>query len=234
MATSEALAVLIGAVPGLTVSALINYLKFRQFSPFSMGDGAGVPVYLVAGITVLIVAAWVLTRQRHQDFAHRHRRTIFLAAIVLGLGVVAGTQSLVPARKVIADLCFWLADTRILDAGIGLPAMERTPAGGVVYIGALKKALLQSLPFLVLLVVPITNIVRREKDFAALAILFVPPVSFIGFYSCLPYTLHQYGGLCLNHRYFTSILPFLAILCAYGVKDLKSRGARHLVSQQGR
>ena len=57
---------------------------------------------------------------------------------------------------------------RVRPSGTEISAMTRSSGGGVVYIGALKKALFQSMPFLALLVIPlIETSSRRSNHFAA-------------------------------------------------------------------
>jgi hypothetical protein len=62
--------------------------------------------------------------------------------------------------------------------------------------------------------------VRERKDTVNLAVLFLIPAVIVGYYAYFP---HEYGGLCLNFRYFVSFLPFLAILCAYGIREMEVR-----------
>jgi hypothetical protein len=109
-----------------------------------------------------------------------------------------------------------VVDLRIRDMNIQEAALERTPGAALVYIGGLKKSLLQSMPYLVVLVIPLLALKRRDKDFASLAILLLMPVAAAGY---LAY-LHDHGGLALNLRYFLPILPFTSILSAYAIRDL--------------
>ncbi len=122
--------------------------------------------------------------------------------------------------RVLRDGYVSAVDIRALPAD--LIVSQRSSGGGVLYIGAHKKALLQSLPYLGLLLVPLMRMARPDKDFFALALLFITPMAVVFFYAC-SFPFHDVGGLCLNTRYFLLALPFTSILCAYAVKDLRNR-----------
>jgi hypothetical protein len=72
---------------------------------------------------------------------------------------------------------------RLAGSDVSLGGAERTAGGGVVSVGAHRKALLQSMPYLTILLVPLVRIVLAGKDFAKLCILFVVPFTVIGYYS---------------------------------------------------
>jgi hypothetical protein len=86
----------------------------------------------------------------------------------------------------------------------------------MVYIGGLKKSLLQSCPYLVVVLLPLLRIIRRHGEYGHLSLLFLIPVIFTSFYSY--HALH--GGLALNLRLFVQILPFTSILSAYAWREL--------------
>jgi hypothetical protein len=111
---------------------------------------------------------------------------------------------------------------RVHDPNLMESSLARTPTGGLVYLGALKKSLLQSMPYLVVLIIPFLSPNRRE-DFARLALLSLVPVAYLGFFA---YT-RDHGGLCLNLRFFLPTLPFTSILVAYAIRDLRNRWSVH-------
>jgi hypothetical protein len=80
----------------------------------------------------------------------------------------------------------------------------------------LKKSLLQSCPYLVGLIIPLLHIVRRDRKWFPLLLLFSIPLAFISFYAY--YAWH--GGESLNLRYFVPIFPFTSILAAYAWREL--------------
>ena len=110
-----------------------------------------------------------------------------------------------------------IVDFRVRDLDIKESGLSRSQGGGMVYISGLKKSLLQSCPYLVMLIIPLLGIVRLDKEYVPLTILFLIPLIFISFYS---YHHAWHGGLCLNLRYFVPILPFTSILSAYAWRKL--------------
>jgi len=213
----EALMIVIGALPGLAVLSATDYVKFGVFSPFTYGEGAGVPVHYMIIAVAVVLAAWVLTRSPLAALRNRKALLIVLAVVA---GVIAGPGRLEGLRTVGSNAVVSLLDVRALDVSVKLPSLDRTPTGGMIYVGAHKKSLLQSMPFLVLLMVPLACMRRQREDMVDLCVLFLVPAVVVGYYTIFP---HEYGGLCLNFRYFVSFLPFVAILCAYGIREMESQ-----------
>ncbi len=219
---AEALMVGIGAVPALLPLVAINYLKFGVLDPFSYGKGPGVQVvspWPVAAAALVVVCAWVATRPAFsRSLDTRTRR----AGITAGAAALVALLLLTPAGMVLCrtvhDAYICVIDIRALPTDFVVAA--RSTGGGVLYLGAHKKALLQSMPYVVLLFIPLLRIAKPDKDFTALTTLFLTPLTVIAFYS-YSFPFHDLGGLCLNTRYFLPSLPFVAILCAYAIKELK-------------
>jgi 4-amino-4-deoxy-L-arabinose transferase-like glycosyltransferase len=226
---AEALAIVAGTLPGLAAFGFANYEKFGGLSPFSYGGPIIISPWLIAAILGLLILGWVITRTPWQGALEKHRIKLFWAAAAALAGLLVVPQ----ARSFLLYMWgnFWVSvgDVRSLDASLILPAMTRSSGGGVVYIGAQKKALLQSLPFLVVLVAPIARVLRGEEDYPALLILLLLPITVIGYYAyAFYYSGGLAGGLCLNYRYALPILPLLAILAAYGIERMKDRWGRPL------
>jgi len=99
--------------------------------------------------------------------------------------------------------------------------MWRTPGGGVVYVGSLKKAVLQNMPFLPLFLVPIVALFHHDRDAKGLWLLLLGPLTVAGYMS-YEFPNREGGGLTFNYRYFVSALPCVAILCAFALSRLKS------------
>ncbi len=109
-----------------------------------------------------------------------------------------------------------LVDLRMLDLAPAQAGLTRGPGGALVYIGGVKKALLQSCPYLVMLAVPIAMLLRGAKHGPALGMLLLAPAAFVA-----PYAFHAWhGGLGLNLRYFLPILPFTSILAAFAWREV--------------
>jgi hypothetical protein len=112
-----------------------------------------------------------------------------------------------------------LVDIRTREFDVREPALTRSEGGGMVYMQSQKKALIQSLPYLPLLLVPIFRLCRREDESNQILALLIVPITYVLFVS----HRNDHGGMCLNMRYFLPILPFSSILCAYAVRDYYRR-----------
>ncbi len=138
--------------------------------------------------------------------------------MILSVAIIPGAWEIV--GRVLRDGYVSAVDIRTLPAD--RIVSQRSSGGGVLYIGAHKKALLQSLPYLGLLLVPLARMVRPDKNFFALTLSFVTPAAVVLFYA-YSFPFHDVGGLCLNTRYFLLALPFTSILCAYAIKDMRDQ-----------
>jgi hypothetical protein len=225
----ETAMVLAGTLPGIGVLAVTNYIKFGVLSPFSYGTSFGghtpsVPLDLVALLGGLLAGAWVLTRSPVVERMKKRKILVIGLAIALvaAAALIPVTQNMIV--KVLNGAYMMIVDLRIHDINVKEPALERTPGGALVYIGGLKKSLLQSLPYLAALVIPLLALRRRNADFPALAMLFLVPVATAGFFAYG----RDHGGLCLNLRFFIAVLPFTSILVAYAIRDMHERWGTHI------
>ena len=209
-----------GLLPGLALLAWINREKFGAWTPFSYGARGGgatsgwLPYlpFVLAGAGAL-VAVWLLSR-RPVDPLLRRPGALAAGAAVLVLGAVA----LPPVREVLGRLIQGglqlVVDLRFRDPAIAEPALGRTASGALVYVGALKKSLLQSCPWLPLAVLPCAAALRPPRR-GAVALLLPVPLAYVGAFSYFAW----HGGLSLNLRYLVPVLPFLAVLGALGWRE---------------
>lgn len=225
----ETLGFAAGLVPGLLLLSLSNQIKFGVSNPIAYGPANDpyVPPFptLLASIgTGAVVVLWVLSRSRTTEFMRERFGTNWWKYLVVG--AVAAAVIIVmlnpPLRhatyRMLGNGYAGLVDIRAVNEGLHMPGAARTPSGAVVYAGALKKALLQSLPYLAVFVLPLAAVIRGAKETDRLLILALfPSVVFAYFF----YDHVIYGGLCLNGRYYVPTLPFVAILCAYGVREIQ-------------
>lgn len=227
----SAVAVLLGSLPGLAILGLTNRAKFGTFRPFSYGEdhtpvGAHTtPAFLIAAATGLILA-WVLTRAR----AKARLRSLGMRSPRAGpvwpwlaAGFVLVVLLAVPSIRQGAGASVRHAYTLIVDLSTHRtrydePALRRSPGGGLVYLEAQKTALLQGLPWLAILLFPLTRIVRRGPQCSTLATLSLVPATFIAFEAVL---FPDHGGLGLNLRYLVPILPFLSLLGAWSIREMQ-------------
>jgi hypothetical protein len=120
-----------------------------------------------------------------------------------------------------------VVDLRIRDRNIVEPALTRSHGGAMIYLGEVKKALLQSCPYLILPLVALATLRRppRRQD-VALALSLVP-VAYITFFSYLEW----HGSLALNMRYLNPILPFTSLFMAAVWEDRPAdRDRRYLAA----
>ncbi|WP_299979394.1 hypothetical protein [Desulfobacula sp.] len=225
-----ALATCIGALPGLVILTATNYAKFGVLSPFSYGhyvDALELKRYLpFAALSILIIIlSWVLTRRPVISTLRRYKRTAVITIILLitVLAIIPQVRSTVGnslngAYQLIVDL-------RVRDLDIREGGLSRSEGGGMIYINGLKKSLLQSCPYLVVLLLPFLRIIRNDKESVQLTILFFVPVVFIGFYA---YHNGWHGGMSMNLRYFIPILPFTSMLSAYAWREMSDTGTINL------
>lgn len=213
----------LGTLPGLAVLAATNHAKFGVANPFTYGPapaGAAVDMlkYLpvVALGLVVTAAAWIATRPRGQALLRRHRLGVALAAA----GFVLVVCLLPVGRQMVAKLANGafqlLVDMRVRDLELVEGGLTRGPGGGMVYLGGLKKSLLQSCPYLTVLALPLAALFSRAEDRLALGVLGLVPAAFIAVYSYFAW----HGGMAFNLRYFLPIFPFASILVAYAWRDL--------------
>ncbi len=223
-----ALSTSLGTVPGLAMLGATNYIKFGIFSLFSYGGGIEANVgkpdfrnYLPLGImvSVVVVILWMFSRHANviKKYLSCYRQGIIILLIVFAVLIAMLPTIWHEVGQRLSGLYQIVVDFRVRSLEIKQPALSRSRGGGMVYIGGLKKSLLQSCPYLVVLLIPLFKIFRRSSiHFWHLYMLFLPPLVYTGFYGY--YAWH--GGLCLNLRYLFPILPFTSILSAYAWRDL--------------
>lgn len=218
----EAMMALVGAAPGLIVLAMTNLAKFGVLNPFSYGPAhLPVPKGIVLGVVAATGALWLVTRSRFTAVLQGRRVALYGAAGVVCLALLLIPQTSEFITRVLRYTYVSMVDFRALDTAAEFSAMTRTPGRGVVYDDSLKKAVLQSMPFLPLLLCPAVFMLRNGRDARGLWLLFLVPLTVAG-YMAYEFPDREGGGLTLNYRYFVSALPCVAILCAYALHRLKT------------
>lgn len=218
-----ALAACLGSVPGLAVLAATNYAKFGVFSAFAyspnVSGGAGDPAsYLPIALIGLafLAAAWFISRHRSSVNA-RLGRWLLLAGLAAVTSIILFVPTLQRLVFRMADGVYQLlVDLRIRDLDFVHGGLSRGPGGGMVYLASVKKALLQSCPYLVMLAVPIAMLLRGAKHSMSFSVLLLPPAAFVASYGYFAWD----GGTGLNLRYFVPILPFTSILAAFAWREI--------------
>jgi len=219
------LGVALGCLPLLALLAFINHLKFGIASPLSYGPrvseaGEWTRYLPVAALGLSVVlAGWALQRPALVARLRAHRTSVsalLLAGLVAGIAVPEVRELLVRLLRGVATL---LVDLRALRGDIVRPALSRSAGDGLVYFGHLKKAWLQSLPYLVVLIVPLAAALRGHADRGRLALLALMPAAYLAAFGYFAWD----GGMSLNLRYLTPALPAVAILTAWTLRAIEIR-----------
>lgn len=220
---TRAVVFLMGTIPGLAALAYTNHIKFGVLSPFSYGDSSvgfmrTLPPALGAAAFAFMLFLWVATRPSVEERIRSRLGwgyPLIFAVLIFSAVSIAGVffpGDWAILKRTLRGFFEAVVDIRAIDLGASFPSMERSRGGGVIYGGAHKKALLQSLPYLTLLAIPFVEMIRNRAERYRLTVLFSVPAAFIALHA---YLISEHGGLCLNYRYFVSIFPFTSILCAY-------------------
>ncbi len=211
---------LIGATPALLLAAWLNQLKFGVFPPVTYGSSAGatdirgyLPI-VAAGCTAL-AAIWVINAPAVLANAHRRFGTqrLVIAGAIGGLAAMTlmheyAWRIVYGAYVLVINL---QAHNAYFQAGV-----EANEFGQLMFWGYPKKALIQSLPFLPLIIIPAFAMTRGRYVAATSLCLFAiaAPVAF--------YSINQWhGGGSYNMRYFIPALPFISILSAVALREIK-------------
>lgn len=208
-----------GLLPGLVLSALMNAEKFGIFTPLSYGPSSGATqlgsyaVILTAG-GLSFLALWLLN----------------FPAIFSTLNKRLGPRNLLLAGVTATGIALFIAGGFIFDTLYGVyvlvfnlqahnaytqAGVELNEYGHLLFWGYPKKALIQSLPYLPLLLIPGFWFFRGKhvKAVSLCLLAIAAPITF--------YALNQwFGGGSYNLRYFIPTLPFIAILSAAALHDL--------------
>lgn len=218
------LALALGMAPGLLLAATLNSVKFGVFTPFtynSSGDAADLqsylPVMMCAG--AVMAALWLF-----------NIKTVILRVRTgWGLHAVGATCAAgIAAALLISPLreILWRMGEGAYVLVINLQAHDAYRQEGVahnqyghlLFWGYPKKALVQSLPYLPLILLPALRFLHGKSS-SAVALCLLAIAAPIAFYSLNEW----HGGGSYNMRYFAPSLPFIAILSAAALSELIAR-----------
>jgi hypothetical protein len=94
----------------------------------------------------------------------------------------------------------------------------------MVYLNiGLKKSLLQSCPYLPVLLLPLAKMLQSRKNLLSTGCLYLIPATYVGIFSYFAW----HGGLCFNLRYFLPIFPFTSIIAAVAWRELTHAGKKN-------
>lgn len=207
--------VALGLIPALAFLSLTNHAKFQTWQPFSYGpwnaaggNAGGMTAYApLAAVAVVGLLAAHLVVPRMASLSRRTWIAVALA-LVAGLAVVPAARHAL--LRTLDGAWYLLLDLRHGEVDPNAAAVGQSPNGALMYIGALKKSLLQSLPWLPLAIFgTVARGPSRRKRFALVVTILAYAAPFCFF--------SWHGGLCLNLRYFLPILPLASILASYAI-----------------
>ncbi len=220
---AELAALVVGLAPGLLFLSIVNSIKFDTFSPFSYGAPGygyigGIDWYIPVSLLAALLVACLLTL-RCLPAAQKRKALIVLAGCLM-LACLLQPAAAGDFVGKLADGAYQIAiDLRIRDLDLKEPALTRTHGGAMVYMDGVKKSLLQSCPYLVMIPFILVEAVRNRKHLDALVFLCIVPASFLIYFSYLAW----HGSIALNMRYLNPILPFTSILSAYVWSNVASK-----------
>lgn len=217
----------LGLLPGLALLAFMNRLKFDDVWPFSYGpnraaagDWTGYLPVAALGL-VPVCAAMLAQRPAAVGWLRAHTRLALSATAVAVLLLLALPEVRALLLRLARGTSALLFDLRPLHLNAARPALSRTDDGAYVYFGHLKKAWLQSLPYLGLLLLPLCAALRGHAERGRLALLALVPAAYLAAFAAFSWD----GGMSLNLRYLTPALPSVAVLSAWALRELWPGGA---------
>ncbi len=221
-----ALALVAGLAPGLLAMAAINQAKFGAFNPFSYGAEAGsisighhMKVIGAAGFAALFALIVDTSSKPVAAAIGAMRRLPAPALITAALLVLFAVAFSFPGLY--AGAWLMLVDIQSY-GGPSRPGLEKDVYGYWDFWGAPKKALLQSMPWAALTLAPLIAFCRgRNTAMIAYPLLFA--AAFILFFAMRGW----HGGMGYNMRYYLPAAPFLAVLAALALRDLRPAFERH-------
>ncbi len=217
------LVLLLGLAPGLLLSAWLNDLKFGTFTPFSYGpsdgnDSLGKYAPVIALAFAAIAGAWLFNLRALAIWTWKWNGRAVMLTVVILLGAL---MAISPVRelcwRVITGVYVLVFNLQAHDAYIQT-GVERNEFGHLLFWGYPKKALIQSLPWAPLIILPVFALLRgRHVQAVSLCMLVIAaPIAF--------YALsHWHGGGSYSMRYFLPAAPFISILSAWGLRSLTTK-----------
>ncbi|MEM8936382.1 MAG: hypothetical protein AAGC77_08255 [Pseudomonadota bacterium] len=206
----------LGAAPGFVFAAYLNFLKFGIFTPLTYGPSepgnavaSAYALLMALGAVGLIGICLVNVSEIIKKIGYR--RVAVAAAIGFALALVFVWPMAFRVAKGVYVLVINLqAHDAYYQAGV-----DRNDYGHLLFWGYPKKALIQSIAFLPLIIIPLVYALRgRHLNAVMLASLSIAaPIVF--------YSLNQWhGGGSYNMRYFIPALPFIAMLSAVTLRHI--------------
>ncbi|MGD9801485.1 MAG: glycosyltransferase family 39 protein, partial [Parvularculaceae bacterium] len=217
-----------GAVPVIAIATLFNFIKFGIASPISYGDKSGyetldgyLPLAIAAASMTLFLTLFKVTgRAEHVIKTARKLSPSFYLAIALALLILP------PSARLLHHFWTLLFDIQAYDGDYHHDVLIKGAGGFLTTFGLPKKAFFESMPFFAISILPMIAFLRGKNVRAvSLCLLFsAAPIVF--------FSLKQWhGGHSFNMRFFLPAVPFLSMLAAKALLEL--RGEKRLALCDG-
>jgi hypothetical protein len=203
---------------GATLLGIVLWSRRRAATAALFAGGLAIPLAASSAINHVRLGSWNPISKGAGYFAYEHSvgktrgllGALFDTGHVLWAKVVDFSVHPVPWDPVIDIQDWWLRDPQ---------------TGAVVFYGAIKKAWLQSSPWLALAlgVMLLAWRPRREGRLAAsgrereLRAIAVVVVAVLGAFAVAGFDRHD--GVCFNQRYFLELVPFGAVAVAWALEE---------------
>lgn len=216
-------AMLLGLIPGMLLLSITNYAKFGIFRPLTYGRSSGAVsiwpyIPLMAIAATMFATIWIFTRESIWPILLRHRLGLAVAGLLTGATVLFLFPSIAAISwRLVRGTSIVVLDLSMIDPSVGGIGITRGPAGSIMYAATVKKALVQSLPWIPVAVMALICIPRCRQALLAHAAPILTVMAFLTVYGF--FTWH--GGYAFNLRYFVPLLPILAIYGAKGIHSLR-------------
>ena len=218
-----ALAFCFGVAPHLLLGAMINFAKFGVFHPFTYGAAEGresIAAYQM--LALLAISAFgaslffKIDAARLSVLYHRHRHMARRGVLIFGFATMALIATIAPS--ILRGAFAILVDFQAYAGTYPPDAVTRDDAGFITVYGAVKKALLQSVPYAPLCLLALGGVFsgRRTRIYSLCLLAMAAP---IGFFALKGW----HGGYSYNMRFFMPVLPFAAVLTASLLQKFRLR-----------
>lgn len=217
---SFAVLFLAGLIPGLLIAATLNNIKFGLFSPIAYGPVEADDIkarYMLQYIALGVVLPPLMLLDFSRSWVTYVTDTLRRRSVLIGVLVAIPMAILVvpPLRALAWNIYVLVVDLQQVDPERFYGGMHYNTAGFITFWAVQKSALIQSLPFLPLMIIPVFAFLRK-RDARAHALCFGMILGPVLFYSLTQW----HGGYSLNMRYFLPALPFASLLCGYALQHL--------------
>ncbi len=209
----------LGMLPVLAILSAVNHAKYGVLSPFAYGSSTQ-PASVERRLLPYLAVYGIWWALEFLPMSIWSRRAIFIGGVssltLLGTAALAVPDARMQLLQTTRGLLTLGVDFRFLDTSFVTLGIQPIPMAWVAAGLGIKKALIQSLPWLPVVLACIPAALRSNPKGDALRLIALFPPSLILFLAVNSW----HGGMCFNQRYLLSTLPFLALLGAYAAQQL--------------